>query len=356
MGVFNGAMPAPTAPPPPAAGKALLAASLVGALNTANARTAARRASGRSGVAGLLPRLAHLRAAAPRHRPGRPWPPPGSSARAPCARPAGLARASACRRRRGLAGADLEGVADAPARSSTEALHEGLGDELDAGARPDAARASDVEITRRRIVPGPIQNRAPGLRGAGPGASATARPAGATSSTSGSGPTSRSTAEAPVLVQVHGGALGHRQQGAAGHAAHGPPGRPGLGLRVDQLPAQPPGHLARPHRRREAGARLGQGQHRRPRRRPRLRAPSPAGRPAGTSRRWPPSPPTSRRSSPGFEEADTSVVAAVPFYGVYDWTNRDGTGSADMEDMLARAGAQDQAGRRPRASGSRRPP
>jgi acetyl esterase/lipase len=26
----------------------------------------------------------------------------------------------------------------------------------------------------------------------------------------------------------------------------------------------------------------------------------------------------------------------VPFYGVYDWTNRDGTGRSDMEDMLAR--------------------
>jgi len=39
---------------------------------------------------------------------------------------------------------------------------------------------------------------------------------------------------------------------------------------------------------------------------------------------------------PGFEEADTSVVAAVPFYGVYDWVNRDGTGRADMEPVLAR--------------------
>jgi len=38
---------------------------------------------------------------------------------------------------------------------------------------------------------------------------------------------------------------------------------------------------------------------------------------------------------PGFEEVDTSVVAAVPFYGVYDWTNRDGTGFAGMEDFLA---------------------
>jgi acetyl esterase/lipase len=39
---------------------------------------------------------------------------------------------------------------------------------------------------------------------------------------------------------------------------------------------------------------------------------------------------------PGFEEADTSVVAAVPFYGVYDWTNRDGSGRSDMDDMLGR--------------------
>lgn len=39
---------------------------------------------------------------------------------------------------------------------------------------------------------------------------------------------------------------------------------------------------------------------------------------------------------PGFEQADTSVVAAVPFYGVYDWTNRDGTGFAGLEDFLGR--------------------
>jgi acetyl esterase/lipase len=39
---------------------------------------------------------------------------------------------------------------------------------------------------------------------------------------------------------------------------------------------------------------------------------------------------------PGFEDADTSVAAAVPFYGVYDWINRDGSGRSDMEDLLAR--------------------
>jgi acetyl esterase/lipase len=37
---------------------------------------------------------------------------------------------------------------------------------------------------------------------------------------------------------------------------------------------------------------------------------------------------------PGFEEADTSVQGAVPFYGVYDFTNRDGNGRADMIPFL----------------------
>ncbi len=40
------------------------------------------------------------------------------------------------------------------------------------------------------------------------------------------------------------------------------------------------------------------------------------------------------RFQPGFEEVDTSVQAAVPMYGVYDFTNRDGTGRPDMQRML----------------------
>lgn len=39
---------------------------------------------------------------------------------------------------------------------------------------------------------------------------------------------------------------------------------------------------------------------------------------------------------PGFEERDTTVQAAVPMYGVYDFTNRDGTGRTDMADFLER--------------------
>ena len=44
--------------------------------------------------------------------------------------------------------------------------------------------------------------------------------------------------------------------------------------------------------------------------------------------------PNDPQFQPGFEDADTSVQAAVPFYGVYDWTNRDGTGRADMLELL----------------------
>jgi acetyl esterase/lipase len=39
---------------------------------------------------------------------------------------------------------------------------------------------------------------------------------------------------------------------------------------------------------------------------------------------------------PGFEDADTSVAAAVPFYGVYDFTNRDGSASRALVPFLER--------------------
>jgi acetyl esterase/lipase len=39
---------------------------------------------------------------------------------------------------------------------------------------------------------------------------------------------------------------------------------------------------------------------------------------------------------PGFEHVDTSVVAAVPIYGVYDFVNRHGTSRPDMEQFVAK--------------------
>ena len=44
--------------------------------------------------------------------------------------------------------------------------------------------------------------------------------------------------------------------------------------------------------------------------------------------------PNDPQFQPGFEDADTAVQAAVPFYGVYDWLNRDGTGRDDMTKLL----------------------
>lgn len=38
---------------------------------------------------------------------------------------------------------------------------------------------------------------------------------------------------------------------------------------------------------------------------------------------------------PGFEDADTSVVAAAPFYGVYDFTDRHGDAARGLEALLA---------------------
>lgn len=39
---------------------------------------------------------------------------------------------------------------------------------------------------------------------------------------------------------------------------------------------------------------------------------------------------------PGFEDVDTTVQAGVPFYGVYDLINRDGTGRPDMDRLLGK--------------------
>ncbi len=45
--------------------------------------------------------------------------------------------------------------------------------------------------------------------------------------------------------------------------------------------------------------------------------------------------PNASAFQPGFEDVDTRLQGAVPMYGVYDWTNRDGTGRSDMEQFLA---------------------
>jgi len=46
--------------------------------------------------------------------------------------------------------------------------------------------------------------------------------------------------------------------------------------------------------------------------------------------------PNDPKFQPGFEEADTSVVAAVPFYGRYDWYSTNDPGRAEFIEILGR--------------------
>lgn len=47
--------------------------------------------------------------------------------------------------------------------------------------------------------------------------------------------------------------------------------------------------------------------------------------------------PNEKEFQPGFEDVDTTIRAAIPMYGVYDFRNRDGSGREDMKDMLTKA-------------------
>ena len=106
--------------------------------------------------------------------------------------------------------------------------------------------------------------------------------------------------------------LDDRRQVAAGPPAHAAPRRRGLGVRREQLPAQPEGDVPRPPRRLQAGPRVGPRAHRRVRRRPRLRrGHRRLGRrpPRRADRR---SPRTTPQYQPGFEDVDTRVAGGRP--------------------------------------------
>ena len=140
--------------------------------------------------------------------------------------------------------------------------------------------------------------------------------------------------KAPVLLQVPGGAwaIGMRRPQAYPLMSH--LAERGLGLRVHRLPRQPAAHLARPHRRRQTGAGLGQGEHRRLRRRPRFHRDQPAVRRAVICAALAALTPNDPQCQPGFEDADTSVVAAVPIYGRYDWVRTEGPGRKEFVAFL----------------------
>ena len=178
----------------------------------------------------------------------------------------------------------------------------------------------------------------------------TATPACATASTSGSGPTCPTTPVRPVLLQVHGGAwvMGQKEGQAHPLMAHladrgwvcvtinyrlSPRATwPDQIVDVKRAIAWIRAHIAEPRRR----SRL-------PRHHRRL-----GRRPPGRARRADPRP---AAFQPGFEDADTRVAAAVPFYGVYDFTNRHGDANPELRAPAEPQRAQDHARRRPRRLG-----
>ena len=140
-----------------------------------------------------------------------------------------------------------------------EPLREALGDDYEAVAAQsephDAARRS---ACGRTSGPPPVREEG----GHRPLRSA---PRASTSPTSGAArPAARRQGAGPAAGA--GRRMGDRHAPPAGLSADEPPGRTRVGLRVDRVPRQPPEHLARPHRRRQARAGLGQGEHRRLRR------------------------------------------------------------------------------------------
>jgi acetyl esterase/lipase len=311
-------------------GRRFLGVATLGALNTANARSPLAR-NGRSGVlaffAGWPTSELPLHAIA--------W--QGLAT-------LGFARRGALRTPAGLVGLGLS-MASWRAlyriwAKSTQAgevydaaLREGLGGELDAGEEPMAAR-DEVVLTRRRIASGPLTRwrkryvSGPSLRYGDAGRR--------NELDIWKRPDLPADANAPVLVQVHGGAwvMGNKDQQAMPLMAHlADRGWVCVAINYRLSPrATWPDHMV-DVKRALAWVKANIADHGGD---PDFVAIT-GGSAGGHLSSLAALSANERAFQPGFEEADTSVVAAVPFYGVYDWTNRDGTGRADMEDMLARA-------------------
>ena len=196
-----------------------------------------------------------------KHSPRRASSPRVDCAHGPVARRLALTAASWA----GLVG--LERVAARSGEVLDAALAEGLGSDYRTRMAPAFAPPQDVPITRREVA-----NPLPRLRRRY-----------ATTCDVAYGDLGRRNqldvwrradlpddARAPVLIQVHGGAwvIGSKEQ--QGAALMGYLAERGLGERGGELPPLASQHVARPDRRREAGDRLGQGEHRRLRRRPGL--------------------------------------------------------------------------------------
>ena len=330
-GVFNVAMPSSDRHAANPAGKAFLAASAVGALNTANARKPLAR-KGRSGVLAFA--IGWPTSELPLHAIG--W---------QALATVGFVRKGALRTPAGLAGLGLSAAswvglykiwkqALGAGEIFDRALRDALGDELDEIEEPMAPR-DDVVIDRKRIAAGPVTQWrkryvAKDARSIRYGDAGRRNELDIWRR-----PDLPLDAGAPVLVQVHGGAwvIGNKQQQAMPLMAHmADRGWVCVSINYRLSPrATWPDHIV-DVKRALAWVKMHIGEYGGDPDFVAITGGSAGGHLSSLAALTPNEP----EFQPGFEDADTSVVAAVPFYGVYDWTNRDGTGRADMEPILAK--------------------
>lgn len=311
-------------------GRAFLVASIIGALNTANARRPLKR-DGRAGVLGFMP--GWLTSEMPLHAIG--WQALATAA---------FVRKGALRSLPGLLGMGVSAASwltlyriwkDSLEAGEVyhEALRESLGDELDTGEQPMTPAGEDLVIARRRIVAGPLTQW---RRRYVSGPSFSYGDAGRRNELDiWKRPDLSVVSKAPVLVQVHGGAwvIGNKDQQAMPLMAHmADRGWVCVSINYRLSPrATWPDHII-DVKRALAWVKANIAEHGGDPEFVAITGGSAGGHLSSLAALTVNEP----EFQPGFEDADTSVQAAVPFYGVYDWTNRDGTGRADMEDMLAR--------------------
>lgn len=314
------------------AGRRLLAVAAVGALNTANARRPVAR-SGRASVVAFFP--GWLTSELPLHTIGWQALAAGAFVRKGALRtPAGWIGI-------GLSAASWAGLAAIWKQSTRagevfeQALIDGLGDDLVGGEVPASTdpAAATVALERRRIAAGPLTRW---KRRYVQGPAVSYGDAGRRNQLDiWKRPDLPLDGRAPVLIQVHGGAwvIGNKDQQAMPLLAHlADQGWVCVSINYRLSPrATWPDHIV-DVKRAIAWVKANIAEHGGDPDHVAITGGSAGGHLASLAALTPNEP----AFQPGFEDADTSLVAAVPFYGVYDFTNRDGSGRSDMEDMLGR--------------------
>ncbi|QYG92726.1 alpha/beta hydrolase [Iamia sp. SCSIO 61187] len=310
------------------AGREMLVASVVGAVNTANAREPLTR-KGRGAVACFFP--GWLTSEMPLHAIG--W---------QALATAGFAARGALRSPSGLVGLGLSlgswatlarlwsEAGDAP-HVFERALRDGLGDGLDEATDPMAAVA-DPAVVRRRLLRGPLANHGKAwirYRGLSYGEFGKRNHLDIWARDD-----LPRDGRAPVLLQVHGGAwvIGNKDQQATPLMAHmAERGWICVAINYRLSPRSTwPDHIV-DVKRAIAWVKANIADHGGDPDFVAITGGSAGGHLSSLAALSANEP----SWQPGFEEVDTSVVAAVPFYGVYDWTNRDGTGLEGMDDFIA---------------------